>query len=103
MGRKLDNWSFGLSLIGNLSNFLISISLPFYPTLYLTLTTSQVNIVLSLFLNIITWGGFILGIVALTKKPERKWKPIVAIILPIVVFILKVIFIYLFIRLPFWG
>ena len=30
------------------------------------------------------WGGFVIGIIALMKKPQKKWKPILAIILPVV-------------------
>ncbi len=99
MGRKLDNWSFGLSLVGSIG---VASIIPLTEFIYnsdfiygwfkslkmISLYRGIEGIVLLApwFLVII---GFVIGITALIKGSEKKWKPILAIILSVIGFLLN--------------
>ena len=80
MGRKLDNWSFGLSLVGSIGGFLSLKMRSLYRGI------DSIVLLTPWFLVVI---GFILGIIALIKNPKKKWKPILAIIVSIIGFLLN--------------
>ncbi len=106
MGRKLDNWSFGLSLVGFIGGFLFNLfRIRFLDGLWILLEgrsgllhggtlshslsyiynkfTISPQYIFSFLILIITLMGLILGIMALIKNPEKRWKPILAITLSI--------------------
>lgn len=92
MGRKLDNWSFGLSLVGPIGAASIIPLLDFILNLpsgkmpFPDKTLISIILFTPLFLVII---GFVMGIIALIKGSEEKWKPILAIIISIIGFLLN--------------
>jgi Ca2+/Na+ antiporter len=98
MGRKLDNWSFGLSLTSVLGSLIISITFPLLFSSIVGYALSLLQVlslpawlifIVSIFFTLGMLAGFIVGIIALTKKPQKKWKPILAITLPIIYYILS--------------
>lgn len=87
MGKVLDNLAISLALVGFILQMILwfgQVLVPFAIPLLFKISSSLIPLTL------------ILGIVALCLKPEKKWKPIVAIVLAVVptllVYIIEIVY-----------
>jgi len=86
MSKKLDNWAFGLGVTGLISLF-VWVN-PAYSS------SGWGGILFNIF-DLARYVGLIMGIIALAKGSNQKWKPISAIILFILTGLISIVIFFI--------